>query len=97
MLARVTLSLIITPTGVDRDDPQQLRRYLRNAIPTDTRSRPAPKPAPRCWRKAIRRTMRWPAGSTCFIDFLVTKHGLAEVFRSTTPPSRRCTLTSSTV
>jgi AcrR family transcriptional regulator len=33
LLVRVALSLIITPTeGVDPDDPQQLRRYLRNAI-----------------------------------------------------------------
>ena len=49
---------------------------------TATRSRPAPRPVRPCSASSATRTPRWPAWIDLFVDFLVTKHGLAAALRS---------------
>ena len=63
---------------------------------TATRSTRAPRPVRLCWRAARRRTARWRSGSDLFVDFLVTKHGLAAALQSDGRASTPCTPISST-
>ena len=49
---------------------------------TATRSRPAPRPVRPCWRPGPRRTPPWLRWIDLFVDFLVTKHGLAAALQS---------------
>ena len=49
---------------------------------TGTRSRPAPRPVRLCWRTAAPPHAALARWIDLFVDFLVTKHGLAEALQS---------------
>ena len=58
------------------------RGPISSSPSTGTRSRRAPRPVRPCWRTAAHRTPPWRSWINLFVDFLVTKHGLAEALQS---------------
>ena len=69
-------------SGWARSTATSRRGRTSSSPSTGTRSRPAPRPVRPCWRAAPPRTPRWRDWIDLFVDFLVTKHGLAAALRS---------------